>query len=165
MKKQICALLALIIALTALSACGGGADETVSMYALSREMLTALNTEENMLYVGTADPDAADKFAYVSDMDYGLVDDFFLLYAENGAGNADEIAVIAVKNQRSVSAAEESLRAHLSKRTALYESYDPTQLEKLNGAVCETVGRYAVLVVAEDPAPVIRALHSFLSAE
>ena len=165
MKKRIFALFAALLITVSLFGCGGGSDETVSMYALSREMLAALNTEENMLYVSTADADAADKFVYISDMDYGDVRDFFLLYAEDGKGNADEIAVIAVKNQRSVSAAEESLRAHLSKRTALYESYDPTQLEKLNGAVCETVGRYAVLVVAEDPAPVIRALHSFLSAE
>lgn len=133
------------------------------MYELSREMLAALNTQETMLYVSGADADAAEKFAHVSDMDYSLVEDFFLLYAENGAGNADEIAVIAVKHPRSAPVAEASLCEHLSKRETLYASYDPGQLEKLQGAVYETVGRYVVLVVAADPAPVMEAFRQFVA--
>ena len=163
MKKTLCFVLAALLCLPLFAACGNQTEETVSMYQLSREMLTALNAAENMLYVSGSDADAADKFAYVSDLDYELVDDFFLLYAENGAGNADEIAVIAVKSPRSAPAAEASLCTHLSKRTAMYKSYDPTQLEKLNNAVYETVGRYVTLVVAADPAPVMEAFRQFVA--
>jgi hypothetical protein len=96
-------------------------------------------------------------------MDYGDVEDFFLLYAENGAGNADEIAVIAVKNGRDVSAAAESLRAHAQYRTQLYSTYDPTQVPKLNGALVFTEGAYAVLIVCNDPAAVRVAFDTFLA--
>ncbi len=140
------------------------AQKTVSMYDLSRAMLDALQTEEPMRYVSAADTGAEEKFARVSDMDYGDVEDFFLLYAENGAGNADEIAVIAVKNERDVSAAADSLRAHVQYRTQLYSTYDPTQVPKLNGALVFTEGRYAVLIVCDDPAAVKGAFEAFLEA-
>ena len=141
------------------------AQKTVSMYDLSRAMLSAMQTEETMRYVSASDAGAEEKFARVSDTDYAHVEDFFLLYAENGAGNADEIAVIAVKNERDVSAAADSLRAHVEYRTQLYATYDPTQVPKLNGALVFTEGRYAVLIVCDDPAAAKAAFNGFLNGE
>ena len=108
MKKTVCAVLALVFTMLCFSGCGKQ-QPIVSMYELSREMLAALNTQETMLYVSGADADAAEKFAHVSDMDYSLVEDFFLLYAENGAGNADEIAVINNGEVAAFSKKDESL--------------------------------------------------------
>lgn len=163
MKKTAFAVLALLLGLCALTACNKAETPDISMYALSRAMLSAMETEDEMLYVSASDDGAEEKFAYLSDMDYGDVKDFFLLYAENGKGNADELAVICVKNPRDAAAAEASLRAHLSKRVALYQTYDPSQLYKLENAVCETVDGCSVLIVAENAAAVRSAYRGFLS--
>ena len=163
MKKLLCLLFALLLPLSALSGCAKTGPADVSMYALSRAMLAAAETEDEMLYVSASDEDAEEKFAYVSDMDYGDVKDFFLLYAENGKGNADEIVVIAVKNLRDAAKAEASLCTHLSKREALYKSYDPAQLYKFENAVLDTVNGLSVLIVAENPAAVQAAFDAFLA--
>ena len=158
-----------VIALFALTCllCAGcakpAADKSVSMYDLSRAMLDAMQTEEPMRYASASDTGAEEKFARVSDMDYAHVEDFFILYAENGAGNADEIAVVAVNNERDVSAAADSLRAHVEYRTQLYSTYDPAQVPKLNDALVFNEGRYAVLVVCDDPAAVKAAFEMFLA--
>ena len=161
-KKAICALLGLLLLF---SGCARAPEDTVSMYDLSRAMLTAMHTQESMRYVSAADNGAEEKFARVSDLDYGKTDDFFLLYAENGAGNADEIAVISVKNKNDAAAAETSLREHIKHRVSLYETYDPTQVPKLNNALIFTEGRCAVLIVCDDPAAVKAAFDGFLQGE
>ena len=163
MKKLFCLVFALLLPLSALTGCAKNETADVSMYALSRAMLAAMETQDTMLYVSASDGDAEEKFAYVSDMDYGDVKDFFLLYAENGKGNADEIAVIAVKNLRDAAKAEASLGTHLSRRETLYKSYDPSQLYKLENAVLDTVNGLCVLIVAENPAAVKAAFDAFLA--
>ena len=163
--KRIAAVFALF-ALACLLCAGcmrPAAQKTVSMYDLSRAMLDALKTEETMRYVSASDAGAEEKFARVSDTDYADVEDFFLLYAENGAGNADEIAVIAVKHERDASAAADSLRAHVEYRTQLYATYDPAQVPKLNGALVFTEGKYAVLIVCDEPTDVKTAFYAFLA--
>lgn len=162
-RTALCAALALVCALSVFAGCAKDEAPAVSTYELSRSMLAALGSDENMLYVSGSDADAEGKFAYLSDMDYGKVEDFFLLYAENGKGNADEIAVIAVKTPRDAAEAEASLCTHLSKRETLYKSYDPSQLYKLENAVLDTVNGLSVLIVAENPAAVKAAFDAFLS--
>ena len=165
--KRFTAASAFVLLLCLLCAgCGRpAAQKTVSMYDLSRAMLGAMHTEEPMRYASASDAGAEEKFARVSDFDYADTQDFFILYAENGAGNADEIAVIAVKNERDASAAADSLRAHVEYRTQLYSTYDPAQAPKLNGALVFTEGRYAVLIVCEDPDAVRAAFNGFLNGE
>ena len=158
-KKAICALLGLLLLF---SGCARTPEATVSMYDLSRAMLEAMHTEESMRYVSAADNGAEEKFARVSNLDYGKTDNFFLLYAENGAGNADEIAVISVKNTNDAAAAEASLLEHIESRVSLYATYDPTQVPKLNSALVFTEGRYAVLIVCDDTAAVKAAFDGFL---
>ena len=75
---------------------------------------------------------------------------------------ADEIAVISVKNKNDAAAAETSLQEHIKHRVSLYETYDPTQVPKLNNALIFTEGRYAVLIVCGDPAAVKAAFDGFL---
>ena len=141
----------LLAAVLLLPACGaGGAD--VDMTALRRSMADAAPSLPAMLSVTDADENAGELFSYLSDMDYGKVSHFFLLYASSG--DADEIAVIEVKNRGDAADAEQSLRAHLVNRARLYEQYRPDQLQRVEQAEVFVRGRWAVLIVCDEAAAV-----------
>lgn len=179
MKKLSAILLAALLILS-LCACGGKTASTettvsptqtteapaeqLSMYDLSRAMLAATTFGE-MSYVSSADDNAEADFAYLSDLDYEKVSQFFLAYASNGAGNADEIAVVRVKDSADLPAAEASLKAHLTQRAALYATYDPTQSEKIGAGTVFTTGSFAVLLVSDDNDAVKAAFTSFLQGK
>ena len=184
MKQTIALLLAALLCL-GLCACSGtpqtaettaapGTDATpettaapeaeLSMYDLSRAMLGAAAFRE-MSYVSSVDESAAADFAYLSDLDYEKVDQYFLAYAADGAGNADEIAVIRVRDEADVVAAEASLKAHLKQRASLYATYDPTQSEKIEDGQVFTSGAFAVLLISDDNDAVKAAFTSFLQGK
>lgn len=179
LMKNLYALLLAALLVLGLCACGGrtASKETTvpptqttetpaeqfSMYDLSRAMLGATTFGE-MSYVSSADDGAEADFAYLSDLDYEKVSQFFLAYAANGAGNADEIAVIRVKDSADLPAAEASLKAHLTQRAALYATYDPTQSEKIEAGTVFTSGSFAVLLISDDNEAVKAAFTSFLQA-
>ena len=133
----------------------------MSMYDLSRTMLSAAEFGD-MTFVSSSDSGAKDLFSYVSDLDYEKVAQFFLAYATDGKGNADEIAVIQVKLKLDLDAALKSLQAHLQKRINLYRTYDPTQSAKIEKGEVFTVNDLAVLIVSENNAAVKRACLSAL---
>ena len=148
-KRHIPLLLALLLLL--LPACGAG-NADVDMTALQESMADAAPSLPQMLSVTDADENAGELFSYLSDMDYGKVSRFFLLYA--ASGDADEIAVIEVKNRADAADAEQSLRAHLVNRARLYEQYRPDQLQRVEQAEVFVRGRWAVLIVCDEAAAV-----------
>lgn len=160
MKKTIALLVASLAALTVLVSCGGK-TETVSMYDLNKAM-TAVVSLSDMKYVSSADGNAEDLFANVSDMDYGKVKAFFINYAADGKGNADEIVAIQVKNKSDVTEAAASLNAHLEKRRALYATYDKSQVDKLSHGQVVTKNDVAVLIVTDNPDKAKDAFYDFL---
>ncbi|MCR5041058.1 MAG: DUF4358 domain-containing protein [Clostridia bacterium] len=166
MKKAVCLALVLSFVL-ALASCGPAKSDypaDVSMYDLSRSMLEAMGSEENILYVSSSDDNAENLFSHISGLDYGLVSEFLLLYAEDGARSADEAAVIAVKDEKDAEEARQSLQDHVEERIRLYETYGPSEVPKLNDALIFTAGPYAVLVVCGDPAPVKQAFGDFMES-
>lgn len=160
MKKTIALLVASLAALTVLVSCGGK-TETVSMYDLNKAM-SAVVSLSDMKYVSSADGNAEDLFANVSDMDYGKVKAFFINYAADGKGNADEIVAIQVKNKSDVTEAAASLNAHLEKRRALYATYDKSQVDKLSHGQVVTKNDVAVLIVTDNPDKAKDAFYDFL---
>ena len=113
MKKIISVMLALVVLLQC--GCGGTkTSDTVSMYDLRQTMEAADKSLPEMLNASSADENAADQFAYISDLDYGKVDSFFLSYAKEGT--ADEIAVVAVKDENDIDEAKQSLETHSMSR-------------------------------------------------
>ena len=160
MKRMICAALC---ALTLLAAVSCGAEtRNISMYDLSREMLAAADFED-MSYASSSDDAPEDLLANVSDLDYGKVLSFFIAYASNGMGNADEIVVIAVKDPADAAEAQKTLDDHLAHRKSVYATYDPTQSDKLNDGTVFTKDNLAVLIVSPDNAAVKAAFESFIS--
>ncbi len=162
--KQIASLLfALAACVCALCGCTGGKTQPdVSMYDLKSAMAEAAAFEE-MAYAGSEDADAETLFSNISDMAYSKVLSFFVYYAVNGTGNADELAVIRVKNAADLTEARSSLEAHPAKRRSLYATYDKSQLKKLEGARIEVEGGCAALIVADGADRIAEAFHTFLN--
>ena len=105
--------------------------------------------------------DAEDLFSYISDMDYTKVDKFFVSYSKEG--NADEIAVIAVKDEADAADAEKSLKAHVQDRINVFTQYAPDQVKKAEKAEIFTSGKYAVLIICDKQADVKKAFTEFVS--
>ena len=139
--------------------CGGSSD-TVSMYDLRTAMEAADDTLGEMLSADSNEEDAEDLFAYISDMDYGKVDKFFVSYSNEGS--ADEIAVIALKNASDTSDAEKSLKDHVQDRINVFSQYAPEEVKKAENAITFKDGKYAVLIICDKQDEVKKAFTDFI---
>ncbi len=161
MKRILCMLSATLLLLT-----GCGKDdsevekETVSMYELSRKMMAADDTLPEMSYVSSSDENAGELFTYLSDLDYELVDSYFLCYSSDGF--ADEIAVVALKDVDDANEAKKSIEAHVDGRVNMYKQYDPSQTERAENAIITVKDRYVVLIISENQNDVKTAFTDFL---
>ena len=161
--KIIAGVMLLVLILT-LSACGPkSGKKDVSMFDLQKAMIAAADFKE-MNYVSSSDDGAGDLFTYLSDMDYSKVEQFFLSYAKDGKGNADEVAVVRVKTKADLDEAVKSLENHLQKRIQLYRTYDPTQSEKIEKGIVFSQDDLAILIVSDDNAAVKSACIEYLNA-
>ncbi len=155
---------ALCIAMCGMCMTGCGSQErqpAVSMYDLSRAMMEADDTLPDMSYVSSSDENAADLFTYLSDLEYDLVDSYFLSYSSEG--RADEIAVIALKDADDAAKAKASIEAHVNDRVHMYEQYDPSQTGRAENALIFTKDQYAVLIISDRQNDVKSAFDAFLT--
>lgn len=135
--------------------------QTVSMFDLSEAMSAAHAGQTEMKLASSSDADPEGIFERFSDMDYGKVESFFLLYAADGAASTDEIAVIALRDAADAAEAAKSLERHVEKRRALYGTYAPELVPALDGAEVFTSAQYAVLIVSPNADAVRRAFEEF----
>lgn len=162
MKRSICLLLALLL-LCAGCAKTGNQTETeqeaapmVSLYDLRKAMLEAQPGLPDMTAVSSSDENAAELFAYLSELDYEKVEGYFLAYASDGK-TANEFAVVCLKDAGDLPALETSLRSHIQSRVSLYKSYAPELVKQASDAELVTEGRYMALIMCEDRAAVREA--------
>lgn len=149
MKKALCLALA---ALALLSCFGCSREEEpdgpdVDMAALQKAMLEVDTTLPEMVVKTSGDGDAKDNFFFLSDLDYGKVDQYFYAFAE--AGTAEEIAVVKLKNKSDAAAMMDSLHKHVEARQGTFEEYDPEQVPLTEGAVIIREGPYVALIVSK----------------
>ena len=119
------------------------------MTKLAADMAAADSTLPDMLTVTDADADAEVSFASVSDMDYGKLAHYLLVYSSQG--KADEICVIAVKDAADAEEAKAELQAHADARVRMYREYDASQAPRAERAVIFAEGHYAVLIICDNP--------------
>ena len=151
MKKIISVMLALVVLLQC--GCGGTkTSDTVSMYDLRQTMEAADTSLPEMLNASSADENAADQFAYISDLDYDKVDSFFLSYAKEGT--ADEIAVVAVKDVNDIDEAKQGLETHRQNRRKLLDQYEPEEVKRIDDGLVFAKDQYAVLIICDDASAV-----------
>ncbi len=160
MKNRIKALMLLAFMFAVIFAAGCGSSDTVSMYELRTAMEAADDTLGEMLSADSNSEDAEDLFAYISDMDYSKVDKFFVSYSNEG--NADEIAVIALKNASDAQEAENSLKEHVKDRINVFSQYAPEQVKKAENAITFTDSKYAVLIICDNQDKVKKAFVDFV---
>lgn len=144
-----------MLALVVLLQCGCGGtktSDTVSMYDLRQTMEAADKSLPEMLNASSADENAADQFAYISDLDYDKVDSFFLSYAKEGT--ADEIAVVAVKDINDIDEVKKSLEAHRQSRRKLLDQYEPEEVKRIDDGLVFAKDQYAVLIICDDASAV-----------
>ncbi len=159
--KKISALMIAVCMLCCLvTACGDDAEE-ISMYDLNRALLEAAGNPEDMKYASSSDSNPEDLLAHVSNIDYGKVKAFFITYAANGTGNADEIVAIQVKKKADLNEAAASLRIHLDTRKTLYATYDKSQTPKLERAKVITRGNLVILIVSDEVDKIENAFYRF----
>ncbi len=163
MKKSVFITSVLLICAFLFSSCSAGSRQSaVSMYDL-REAMSEGADFGDMTYVSSADSGAEEKFDYLSDFDYSKVDSFFMYFASDGSKNADELAVVALKDETDSEAMANSLEKHLEYRKSLYKTYCPKELPKLDGAIVFKSGIYAVLIVSEKPDGIKASFDSFIA--
>ena len=167
MKKTVFLSIAVLCVLLAFSlcACGGNHVEKVSMYELKNAMSAATDFSGEMMYASSADQNPEEIFSNISDMDYAKVDSFFIYYAAEGKGNADEIAVIQVNDAADLTEVKSELERHVSKRISLYSTYDKSQIGKLETAKIETAGNCVALIACDGAEKVSNAFYAFFDGE
>ena len=148
-KGAAAVVMAAVLLCLPLVSCGEKPAD-IDMYDLCKTMSGASDKWQEMKYVSSEDNSPAELLENISDMDYAKVNAFFIYYAAEGAGNADEIAVIQVKNKADLTEAADSLTAHLQKRKSLYATYDRSELAKLEKGRVVTKNGMAALIVADD---------------
>ncbi|MBR4240911.1 MAG: DUF4358 domain-containing protein [Eubacterium sp.] len=163
MKKVLRFAVILLAFAAILSACSSKPAKEISMYDLKNAMAGATSRFSEMTYASSEDSDKENIFTHISDMNYSKVNSFFIYYATNGTGNADELAVIEVKDSSDLSEARKSLEAHLETRKSLYSTYDKSQLKKLEAARIATNGNCAALIVGDEADKISDAFQNFIN--
>lgn len=159
-KRWIAAVLAALTVL-GLCGCGGNRNTTVPMSDLKTGMLDAAPSLPEMKSVSDEDADAAELFAYFSDLDYDKVEHFFLSYSATGL--ADEIAVIALKDPADAAQARSTLVDHLKSRVQMYTQYAPDQVPRVENAEVFVKDQYVVLIVCDEADAVKAAFNRLIS--
>ena len=147
-----------------LTACGDETEE-ISMFDLNQALVGFTAEPDNMKYASSSDSNPEELLAHVSNIDYGKVKAFFITYASDGKGNADEIVAIQVRKKSDLNEAAASLKSHLETRKTLYAGYDKSQLPKLEKAKVFTRGTLAILMVADDADRMEAAFYNFFNSK
>ena len=154
MRRAAAAALLLALALS-LAGCGG--HEGADPIALGERLASMAEGLPDMTAVTSGgEATGAELFPYLSDMDYGLVEGFYLSYAT--AGSAEEIALIRVKDASDLAEARASLERHLENRRNTFRTYDPEGEALLARARVLTTDDSAVVLVCENADELAAAL-------
>lgn len=135
--------------------------DKADMKALAEECIAADSSLPAMLTIDSDAADASRQFAYISNVDYDLVDSFFLAYSE--AGLADEIAVIKMKDSADAKTMKKSLEEHIDDRIKLFTSYQADQVERVEKNSCYKNGEYVVLIICDGKNKVRKVIDNYIN--
>lgn len=158
MKRIFCLLCAAALCL-GLCACGEKTQK-INMYELEKSMISADKSLPEMMVTGSWEENAEKAFSYISDLEYNKVSGYFLAYAADGT--AYEIAVVQLKDKADVTAAADSLKAHVQDRVQLYKTYEPEQTQRAESAVVKTDGSFVLLIMSDTPQNAETAFKEFI---
>lgn len=150
-KRAVCLMLAVMMMISAWG-CASDSDPaldepSVDLKLMVQAMMDVDTTLPEMVTRSSEDDDAKDSFFYLSDLDYGKVEEYVYAFAD--AGTAEEIAVVKLKDKSDAAAMMESLHKHVEARQGTFEEYDPEQVPLTQNAVVIREGRYVTLIVSQ----------------
>ena len=158
MKRNLPALIALLLILTLLSACGGtGVKPLPSGAELEKSLVDAGIFSEELESVD------ADIAAYL----YGLTEaegvEIVSWYSSSG-GTAEEVTLFYCQDDAVLKTVRESADARLDFQKRTYADYAPAEVPKLEGAVVRVRDRVLVVCVAADPEKAAKLLSPYFPA-
>ncbi len=125
-----------------LTACGGKKENvSVDIPKLAEELLTTVSSDQ---LTETASDMLPSIYFYEPDDVASAV-----AYASSGT-TACEIAVIQSKDAKNTEAIEKLLQTRVDNQSALYASYNESEVSRLDDAIIESAGVYTVLCVCDD---------------
>jgi hypothetical protein len=131
------------------------------MKALAEECIAADSSLPAMLTVDSSFDDAARQFAFISDVEYDLVDSFFLAYSESGL--ADEIVVVKMKDSADTASMQKSLEEHIDDRIKMFSSYQADQVSRVEKNSCYKNGEYVVLIICDGKNKVRKVIDNYIN--
>lgn len=146
MKQNIIRLIPAILTLClTLTACGGGNGNTASGYDPASTAQALLDSGAFSETLSQLDQDTA---ATLYGLDPESITDC-AVYGSLSAG-AEELAVIALKDEDTAAAALAGLEQRIDDQKAALENYQPEEVTKLDNAILEQNGNTVLMVVAAD---------------
>lgn len=149
MKKKLVFVLALILAVSVFTACGGNDDNVkcVDIVKACKDITPEGSFDEWYSYGEEA---YDESFSNLYGVQYDMIDDGAILQTAAG-GVADEISVLHVKKNEDVSIAQSKLSDRITERTSEFNGYKPEEVYKLDNARVIVQGNYVCLIEADDP--------------
>ena len=151
LKKKITKFIALLLVCSfCIAGCGDKSadnNKKVDMKKLQESMLNSVEGLDKLEVKSSSDSDAKDTFAILCDMDYDRVDEFFYAYASDA--EADEIAVVRLKDKSDVAPIMERLQKHVDQRVITFQEYEPKLVSVIENAIITRQGLYVAMIIGE----------------
>ncbi len=142
MKKRVIALTVLALAVTCLFA-GCGSKKEMNVEEVSNRLLKEITYQDEL---GKMDLDTAGMILNLADID---IKDAAIY--ETSGWTAEEIVVMQCASAEDAAKAKAMLTTRVEEQKTNYADYVPEELDKLNVAVIEQIGDFAVLSVSNEP--------------
>lgn len=145
MKKYLSFVLASLMLILSLTACGEKAPKEVTASAADLAKQLTETVSDGTL---AADPVVSDILASTYFVDMEQVEES-AAYMSTGA-TASEVAVIKCTDSSYASEVEDLFKSRVESQSELFASYAPDEVKKLDAAVIKVSGNYVVLCVTDD---------------
>lgn len=145
MKKYLSFVLASLMLILSLTACGEKAPKEVTVSAADLAKQLTETVSDGTL---AADPVVSDILASTYFVDMEQVEES-AAYMSTGA-TASEVAVIKCTDSSYASEVEDLFKSRVESQSELFASYAPDEVKKLDAAVIKVSGNYVVLCVTDD---------------
>ena len=143
MKKSVACVLLAAMVLLMFTACADEANRVLDTSKLADDLLAGVVFGDELAEL----PDTYIGRYYRFDSAQTAE---IIIYVSTTSATAEEFAIVTAADIGQVDSIKEVLQKRVNDQIAVYESYSPTEVKKLNDAKIFSSGKYVILVVADD---------------
>lgn len=133
MKKSISIILACVLVVCCLAACGGSASGKADAVSVGKKVMDSASGFPDMKTIDSSGKDADINFTTLCDFDYDRVSSFY--YAYSADGTAPEFAIVTLKDSDDTADLMSSLKDHVKTREGTMQEYSPDQVEMVQNYI------------------------------